>query len=254
MNDKLLLNRDVAEDVDPVPSSADWTKLTAASAQPALFATDIYFHECWAEAAEHWLTGTAGVARRLGLLIFKPDAIVGRRVERAVDFTTRDGFRVVSASIVHVNRHVSAEPWHYNWNFATVDRIRMSSLSYDECNTLALVVANADAAADRSPVPASVRLSELNVGRSLQRLVANGAMSSEIAASMREAGGSRSLTRSELTRAIALDNHNPWNFLTVGTTLLCDEREGHVDLLPGTVGPDWIRGDSIGFYSEHTSS
>lgn len=338
MNEKLPLNRDFAEYIDPLPSLADWAQLAAASTKPALFATDIYFRECWAEAAVRWPIDTAGVARRLGLLIFKPDAIVGRRVERAVDFTTRHGFRVVSASIVHLNRHVSAELWRYNWNFATVDRIRLSSLLYDACNTLVLVMANADPAADRTPVPVSVRLSELkgaaskpagdgtrmrellgmpnrllnfvhiadepadiirelgivfdaaerrallddvaqvldglgpadvatptsylyqtvdehdlDFGRSLERLVANGAMSPEAAAGMRKAGGSRSLTWSELTRVIALDKHNLWDFLTVGTTLLCDEREGHVDLLPGTVGTDWIRDGSPGLDAERTS-
>ncbi|MEX3670571.1 hypothetical protein AB3X82_20515 [Paraburkholderia phenoliruptrix] len=331
MNDKLPLNRQATDYIDPLPAPHDWARLTAAPAKPMLFATDIYFRECWAEAVGSWSTDTAGVARRLGLLIFKPDAIVGRRVERAVEFMNRHGFRVVHASVVHLNRYVSAELWRYNWNFATVDRIRLSTLLYDACDTLALIVANSDPAADHAPVPVSVRLSELkgsaskpngdgtrmrellgmpnrllnfvhiadepadiirelgivfdaaerqavldgiaqaldgsaevdvathashlyetvrehdlDFGRSLERLVASGAMSPEAAVGMREASGSRSLTWPELARTIALDEHNRWDFLTVGTTLLCDEREGHADLLPGTVATDWIRGDLSG--------
>lgn len=337
MSDKLPLNHEVTEYIDPLPSPGDWVQLTAAPAKPTLFATDIYFRDCWAEALESWPTDTAGVVRRLGLLIFKPDAIVGRRVERAVDFMNRHGLRVIHVSVVHLNRHISAELWRYNWNFATIDRIRLSTLLYDACDTLALIVTNSDPAADSKPVPVSVRLSELkgsaskpngdgarmrellgmpnrllnfvhiadepadivrelgilfdaaerrivlddikqaleisaqtdvaarasrlyeaagehdlDFRRSLERLVASGAMSPEAAANMRMGGASRSLTWPELARTIALDVHNRWDFLTVGTTLLCDEREGHVDLLPGTVAADWNRANLPGPNVRHT--
>jgi hypothetical protein len=109
-----------------------------------------------------------------------------------------------------------------------------------------------DVAALASHLYGTVGEHDLDFGRSLERLVASGAMSPEAAARMREAGGSRSLTWSELTRAITLDEHNRWDFLTVGTTLLCDEREGHADLLPGTVTADWIRDDRPGSKSGRT--
>jgi hypothetical protein len=122
------------------------------------FAVDIYFREAWADFVACFGARTTEILSSLGLLTFKPDAIVGRRMRQTIDYLAEQGFEIVGVRDVEFSRLASRELWRYNWNFATLDRIHLSTRMYGATNTLLLIVRDLRCTGH---VPGAVRLSAL---------------------------------------------------------------------------------------------
>lgn len=145
--------------LDATPSEQEWSRLTLSRNKRLAFETDIYFRESWAD----WcmIAGGTSCAERLGplaMLNLKPDAIVGRRGHAVIDYLEINGFDLLAVARIRLGRHRSAALWRYNWNFATLDRVHLSTLMYAANDTLMLFLR------DRNfdgRVPGSVRLSAL---------------------------------------------------------------------------------------------
>jgi hypothetical protein len=73
--------------------------------------TDLYLTEAvW--DAEHIFGPAADVElRRFASIVFKPDAIVGRRIERAIGMLAEEGFRPLGSVPVLFGRHIVREEW-----------------------------------------------------------------------------------------------------------------------------------------------
>ncbi|QIS10227.1 nucleoside-diphosphate kinase [Nocardia arthritidis] len=97
----------------------------------------------------------AKFGRQHSLLLLKPDAIVARAVEPTLEWLADNGFQVVGAERVAVNRHVARALWYFAWNIASPERRRLADLLVGISDVLVLVVRAADAA-----LPVSVRLTE----------------------------------------------------------------------------------------------
>ncbi|MFI6773360.1 nucleoside-diphosphate kinase [Nocardia sp. NPDC050412] len=97
----------------------------------------------------------AEFAREHSLLLLKPDAIVARSVEPTLNWLADNGFRIVSAFRVPVDRHLARALWYFAWNIASPERRRLADLLVAISDVLVLVVHAPD-----GELPVPVRLTE----------------------------------------------------------------------------------------------
>ncbi|WP_433756594.1 nucleoside-diphosphate kinase [Nocardia sp. CA-135398] len=97
----------------------------------------------------------AKFAREHSLLLLKPDAIVARSVEPTLTWLADNGFRVVGAFRVPVDRHLARALWYFAWNIASPERRRLADLLVGISDVLVLVVHGPD-----GELPVPVRLTE----------------------------------------------------------------------------------------------
>ncbi|WP_245673354.1 nucleoside-diphosphate kinase [Nocardia lijiangensis] len=129
-------------------------ELTPAAAKIDAYAGDTYVQES-VEQLERLGIDPVGFARQHSLLLLKPDAIVARAVEPTLQWLPANGFRVVAAHRMRVNRHLVRALWYFAWNIASPERRRLADLLIDISEVLVLVVHGADGA-----LPVPVRLTE----------------------------------------------------------------------------------------------
>lgn len=143
---------------DRMPSEAAWHRLTNSAVKRELFAQDLYFRECWADAAETFGPAVHEALAPLALLSFKCDGIAGRRADATLDFLAENGFTVLASAPIRHNRHSMRELWRYNWHVYTTDRLELMTLMHSVTDSLLLIVRD-----DRydGVVPATVRLADL---------------------------------------------------------------------------------------------
>jgi hypothetical protein len=135
-----------------------WQWLTAAPQKPPLFRGDLYFRESWADAVDVLAARLPEALQRFALLNVKPDAVVGRRMRRILDFALAQGFRPLCASPLQLTRHSMRELWRYDWDIYPVDRLAFCSYWYTSADILMFIFEDA---APSAMTPASVRLSRL---------------------------------------------------------------------------------------------
>lgn len=123
------------------------------------YGLDLYFRDAWDEFGTVLGGDTARMRDRLNthaLLLLKPDAVVRRRLGAAFRWLAGQGMEVAAAVPVGVSSHQARAVWCYQWNIATLDRIRITELMMRRSRSLLVLVRlPADA------VPASVRLAHL---------------------------------------------------------------------------------------------
>ena len=147
-----------ADDVDPEPTDAQWERLSVVPERRSMFAYDMYFRECWADAAATWGERVMAVASSVAVLMLKPDAVVGRRAGPVLDFVAGHGLRPVACRTTRLTRHSMRELYRYDWHIYPVDRLAFSTFWYTTDDVVAFVLE--DVAPERG-LPASVRLSGL---------------------------------------------------------------------------------------------
>jgi hypothetical protein len=143
---------------DLLPTAGDWARLSLLLEKRDAFEKDLYFRECWADVAASCGARAAWIVGALAVLTFKPDAIVGRRLRSTLGFVRERGFFPAAMARIRFSRHSIRELWRYNWHFATIDRMALSTMLYTACDTLLLVLWDTRFT---GVVPATVRLSSL---------------------------------------------------------------------------------------------
>ena len=126
-------------------------ELTRSGPKAAAYATDTYYREgvtSWPDD-DDVLWGT-------GLVVIKPDAVVGRRATRAVRALVAIGMRPCAVRPHVFTRHSMRELWRFQLNQATHDRLAVIDRLLPATPSLVLLVADAE---PLPGVPASVRLS-----------------------------------------------------------------------------------------------
>ncbi|WP_330336136.1 nucleoside-diphosphate kinase [Streptomyces sp. NBC_00557] len=130
--------------------------LTCHPAKQRLYGADTYFQESHDQLAA--LTDdVTGFAHRHAALLLKPDAVVARRLEAAVDWLTEQRFRIVGAAVTRLTRTMIRSLWYFQWNLATPYRRRLAALFLEDADALVLLVRPED----EPVVPASVELTRL---------------------------------------------------------------------------------------------
>ncbi|GGU98381.1 hypothetical protein GCM10010260_38280 [Streptomyces filipinensis] len=113
--------------------------LTCHPAKQRLYGADTYFQESYDQLAA--LTAdVTGFAHRHAALLLKPDAVVARRLEAAVDWLTGRGFRIVGAAVTRLTRTMIRALWYFQWNLATSHRRRLAALFLEDADALVLLV------------------------------------------------------------------------------------------------------------------
>ncbi|MCR9255263.1 MAG: hypothetical protein NXI16_04125 [Alphaproteobacteria bacterium] len=139
-------------DFDGAP--IDWRRMTSLAVKAELYREDSFFREGLADCRGRWGALAPDVLHRTALLMFKPDAIGGRRVRMALGFLAERGLAPVA-----VTTHAYSAPlyhglYRYQLRRGTLDKVRLytrwaSGLPY-------VLVAFRDR--DPSPgIPASIR-------------------------------------------------------------------------------------------------
>ena len=135
----------------------DWQRLTLVRCKRDIMGVDPYFREAWAQAKRSW-PGDPGILHQIGVIIFKPEAIAGRRMIPALEACASHGFVPVAFRRFRFDSRAMRELWRYQWNTVTVDRIRLATYLNSFCDSL-MVVLNDHT--DSVILPCTVRLSNL---------------------------------------------------------------------------------------------
>ncbi|WP_328557633.1 nucleoside-diphosphate kinase [Streptomyces sp. NBC_00358] len=130
--------------------------LTCQPDKQRLYGADTYYQESHGQLAA--LTDDiTGFAHRHATLLLKPDAVVTRALDAAVDWLTGRGFRIVGAEITRLTRTMIRSLWYFQWNLATPYRRRLAALFLEDADALVLLVRPLH----DLDVPASVELTRL---------------------------------------------------------------------------------------------
>ncbi|MET8800440.1 nucleoside-diphosphate kinase [Nocardia sp. NPDC004568] len=138
----------------PDPLSALLSALTPAADKAAAYLDDTYVLEC-VDHLRRLRVDPAAFASRHSLLLLTPGAIVSRAVDPTLNWLSGNGFRVVDAAAVPLNRHLVRALWRYSWATASPERRRLTDLLAGISEALLLVVTGPD-----GELPAPVRLAE----------------------------------------------------------------------------------------------
>src|SRR5687767_6770495 len=94
-----------------------------------LFAIDPFFREAWEDVLQFWSsTDAIYKLHQIASIVYRPDAIVTRGVERAMRATSELGFTPVACNEFRFDRLSIRECWRYQLNAATFDRIEVMDL------------------------------------------------------------------------------------------------------------------------------
>jgi hypothetical protein len=153
-----MTNADRVAEAERAPTPREWSRMTVLPEKRDIFSRDLYFREGWTDLIGilgHAAVDTLG---SLAMLVFKPDAVVGRRMRGTLDFVVEQGFTPIAVAPVQFTRHSMREVWRYNWHTYTIDRLEFCNLLYGSAETLMLVLRDSRPS---GVVPSAVRLSEL---------------------------------------------------------------------------------------------
>jgi nucleoside diphosphate kinase len=138
----------------PDPLAALLAALTPAEDKAGAYHGDTYVLEC-VHQLRRLRVDPAAFASRHSLLLLAPGAIVSRAVDPTLKWLSGNGFRVVDAAAVPLNRHLVRALWRYSWNTVSPERRRLTDLLAGISEALLLVVTGPD-----GELPAPVRLAE----------------------------------------------------------------------------------------------
>jgi hypothetical protein len=132
-----------------------WSELTALPEKTELFKDDCFFREAVHQTLQAGSVDIGDFIRNHTLLLFKPDAVVARKVRPTLQHVCALGYRPVWFQTLALTRRSMRELWRYSWNSAAVERIALSTVLNEATTTLCVVLRRAVPVID---VPAAVQL------------------------------------------------------------------------------------------------
>ncbi|GIH10815.1 hypothetical protein Rhe02_88820 [Rhizocola hellebori] len=137
------------------PAVNRWPALTRLPEKAAYFSLDTYFRQALAELEAAWGGELAGRLRPLASILFRPDAVAGRRIPACLEFLAGHGFAPLAAVPLRLTRHMALELWRYQHNAGTLDRVAATEHLVAAGDSLYLLLLDRLGAPE---VPATVRL------------------------------------------------------------------------------------------------
>lgn len=144
--------------VEGVTSGGDWRRLSSLDEKWRLYARDPHFRESMWDARRVLGPDLFPVLHQIALLVVKPEALAGRRVDRIMGFAAANDFTPVQIVPFSFTRHVVRELWRYQWNAATIEKMGVADRINCALPTAVLLLRD-----DRRPreLPAAVRMKSL---------------------------------------------------------------------------------------------
>jgi hypothetical protein len=140
----------------PAPASElAWRPLTSLPRKRELYSQDTFFREGWWAATAAWEADASTCLWRTALVLFKPEAVAGRRVGPATRLLETRGFAPVAAQRVDYDGNIYHALYRYQLRRATLDKLRLYTRW--AAGHPALLAAFADLSPSPG-LPASVRL------------------------------------------------------------------------------------------------
>jgi hypothetical protein len=131
--------------------------LSCSAQKRELYAVDPYFRDGWDDLTTRWgVEGTIARLFDLAPIVFRPDALVARSVERGLRAVAAQGLTPVAHRTFRYSRLSVREGWRYQLNIATRDRIDVMDMIMPATDSLYVVLKRATAA---TRIPATTRLS-----------------------------------------------------------------------------------------------
>ncbi|WFU25152.1 nucleoside-diphosphate kinase [Bradyrhizobium sp. CB1717] len=134
--------------------------LTRNSRKRDLFGGDPYFRDAWDDIVNLWPDSREQIMRlhQTALVVFRPDAIVSRRIEFALEIFNAKGLTPVAVTTFKYDRMRVREGWRYQLNIATRDRIDVMDMLLT-CGRSIMVLYRQDL--PDAQLPTTVWLSEM---------------------------------------------------------------------------------------------
>jgi Nucleoside diphosphate kinase len=135
-----------------------WRHLTSVAAKRHHYERDPYFREALSDGRACLGSELLAVLHQIALVVIKPEALTGRRVEAILRFMTTHSFTPVHLVPVTYTRHIIRELWRFQWNAATIEKMALADQLNCALPTAMLLLRD-----DRLPrkLPAPVRLKTL---------------------------------------------------------------------------------------------
>jgi len=105
----------------PLPTQVPPT-LTRSEPKAFYYAQEAYFREGWRDVLGRLGPAAEAQLQGFSFVLFKPDAIMARSVERCLAVLRDEGFMPVTAVSFRFDRHAMRELWRYELNLATMQR------------------------------------------------------------------------------------------------------------------------------------
>ena len=116
------------------------------------FDAEVYFREVLTDCAHVWPSSPLMKFEGLTTMILKPEAVVGRMLTTVLSFLRRNGFRIVAAELIPIDRLMVRELWRYRFNIATPERLMVMDLLMSATQSLFLVLDGPTGGADTAAV------------------------------------------------------------------------------------------------------
>ncbi|MGI5214761.1 nucleoside-diphosphate kinase [Plantactinospora sp. CA-290183] len=117
------------------------TFLSALPRKRSLYAADTYFRESFEDLSTVGGGRVEQFCHDHALLLLKPDAVVSRRLGAVLRWVLANGFSIVWAATVALDRHGVRALWQYGLNAASRDRRDAADLYVTACECLLLLLA-----------------------------------------------------------------------------------------------------------------
>lgn len=137
----------------------DWSQLTHDPQKHRHYPAEFEYRLLWEELERSF--GTRAEANLLDytILALKPECFRRRVSGQVLDYIVANGFEIVDADIRHLAPAEENYIWRFQWNTATVDRLRLLTIkNRGEASAILLLRRRA---ADHHGVPASVHLASI---------------------------------------------------------------------------------------------
>lgn len=132
--------------------------LSAVDQKNIEFLREAYLRQGWEDFSQLFPDDALARLQRSAVIVFKPEAIVGRRVRKALAYLAEHDFSPASWTWIQLTRHSINAIWRFQWNVATLDRLDLAEDLYCRGKSLFVVLE------DRKPelgLPATTRLRKL---------------------------------------------------------------------------------------------
>ena len=143
-----------------------WPYLTSMEIKKSFYSRETYFRECWLDFCNVFENERIQILQRHAIMVFKPDAIIGRRIDEALEYLKNSGFVPIVWREIRYSRMFMREDWRYQLNQLSIDRMMLNTMLLGSMDSLLVVFRDI---LQPLKMPASVRMQNLK-GNSLPHL------------------------------------------------------------------------------------